>query len=442
MTRSDFDSILDECLARMTAGESVDACLRDYPQHAAALRPLLDVALQLHARPSPQPSAGAVRTGQQRMLAALREQKRARDVSTSPLSRYAGQVREFFMPKGGMQTRHVLRFAVAMVLVLFVGTNLAVVTSASSIPGDPLYGVKRSWEEARLTLTIRAGDREQLREQLVERRQVEVREMVQQGRKGTLDLEGILQRLGDGRWSVDGLPLVLSGQTVIEGELEPGARVWVRAQVRSDGALAALRVRIRTRLLPPTATVPGETPDDMPNGRRTPTMTPMPERTPEPARSPLGTRAPEPTVTPRASATPEPAETREGEGAPTPAETPEPEHAPEPTQTREPDHTPEPADTREPEHTPEPAETRESEHTPEPAETRQPEHTPEPTAAPQQTLQPTGESLHTPVPTRGLRSTPVPTGGPQSTPAPTKDQHRTPGLAGGAGDLQATPGSG
>jgi hypothetical protein len=454
MTHADFDSILDDCLARMAAGETVDACLREYPRQAAALRPLLDVAVRLRVLPSLQPRADAVRAGQQRMLAALREQRLARDGSISPLSRNKEQVRAFFIPKEGMQTRHVLRFAAAMVLVLLVGTNLAVVSSAGTIPGDPLYGLKRTWEEARLTLTIRERDREQFQQQLVERRQEEVHEMVQQGREGTLDLYGVLEGLGDGRWFVDGLTLVISEQTVIEGELEPGAGVWVRAKVRSDGALGALRVRVRTWLLPPTATGPRETPDDMPNGRLR-TATPLPLRTPEPTQLPQSTGAPEPTVTPLPTATPEPAETPEADQAPAPAETPEPEHTPAPTRTSEPDHAPRPTITREPDHEPEPTRTREPDHTPLPTGTREPDHTPVPTRTsetehtplpsrtrePDHTPVPTGtpEPEHTPAPTAGLRSSPQPTGAQQGTPTPTKDHDRTPGLTGGSGHLQGTP---
>jgi hypothetical protein len=37
----DFDNILDECLQRLLEGDSIEACLSRYPEHAAELEPLL-----------------------------------------------------------------------------------------------------------------------------------------------------------------------------------------------------------------------------------------------------------------------------------------------------------------------------------------------------------------------------------------------------------------
>jgi hypothetical protein len=421
MSHTDFDGILDECLARMAAGESVDACLRRYPQHAAGLQPLLRVAAGLHALPRPEPGADAVLAGRQRMLAALREQKRARGVSISPLSRYARQIRDFFVPQEGVQMRHVLRFAVAMVLVMFVGTNLAVVASAGSIPGDPLYGVKRSWEEARLLLALRDQTRQQLEQQLLDRRQEEVRELLSMGRGGVVDLEGVLQQHGEDQWSIGGLVFRQTARTRVEGDLTPGARVRVRVQVLNDGTLVALQMRTRTRPLPLPTPGPSQTPDDKPGPFRTPAASGEPT---QPAAGP-GQPTPVATRTPRATSTPGPAETPRPTGTHCPQCTPEP-----PARTAEPQRTGEPqrtsAPTGEPQHTPEP--TGEPQHTPEPTgepqRTAEPQHTPEPTGEPQRTAEP--------------QHTPDPTGEPQHTPDPSGEPKRTPESGGGPG---ATPGS-
>ncbi|MFA5055368.1 MAG: beta-propeller domain-containing protein [Dehalococcoidia bacterium] len=39
--RDDIEKILDECIDRMSAGESLEACLASYPEHAEEIRPLL-----------------------------------------------------------------------------------------------------------------------------------------------------------------------------------------------------------------------------------------------------------------------------------------------------------------------------------------------------------------------------------------------------------------
>ena len=37
----DFNTLLDECIDRINAGESIDMCLASYPKHARELEPLL-----------------------------------------------------------------------------------------------------------------------------------------------------------------------------------------------------------------------------------------------------------------------------------------------------------------------------------------------------------------------------------------------------------------
>jgi len=41
MMAEDFDLILDECVNRINQGDSLEACLNDYPSYAARLKPLL-----------------------------------------------------------------------------------------------------------------------------------------------------------------------------------------------------------------------------------------------------------------------------------------------------------------------------------------------------------------------------------------------------------------
>ena len=45
---ADSAAILDLCIDRMRRGESMDTCLRDYPEQAAELAPMLMAARQLN----------------------------------------------------------------------------------------------------------------------------------------------------------------------------------------------------------------------------------------------------------------------------------------------------------------------------------------------------------------------------------------------------------
>ena len=75
---NNFDRILDECIDRINQGESLEACLADYPQYAGQLGPLLQAMLQTKETYSFVPSASAKRTARQRFTAALErlEQRR------------------------------------------------------------------------------------------------------------------------------------------------------------------------------------------------------------------------------------------------------------------------------------------------------------------------------------------------------------------------------
>ena len=71
---SDFDTLLDECLARLQNGESVDRILQDHPDHAARLRPLIEVATRVYTLPAPHARSAAFLNARQQMLTAVDEQ--------------------------------------------------------------------------------------------------------------------------------------------------------------------------------------------------------------------------------------------------------------------------------------------------------------------------------------------------------------------------------
>ena len=54
-SRPELMLLVDECVRRLKAGESLEACLADYPAEADALRPLVEVALWVGTLPDPPP---------------------------------------------------------------------------------------------------------------------------------------------------------------------------------------------------------------------------------------------------------------------------------------------------------------------------------------------------------------------------------------------------
>ena len=68
MTSSAFETILDDCLARVQAGEPLEYCLEDYPQFARELRPLLGVAQSVQTLPPPPMNQVQIDAGMSLML--------------------------------------------------------------------------------------------------------------------------------------------------------------------------------------------------------------------------------------------------------------------------------------------------------------------------------------------------------------------------------------
>jgi len=67
----DFDLILDECIDRISRGETVAACLADYPEHSEKLVALLEPAAKAKAVHAFTPSPDAKRAARQRFYTAL-----------------------------------------------------------------------------------------------------------------------------------------------------------------------------------------------------------------------------------------------------------------------------------------------------------------------------------------------------------------------------------
>ncbi|HLF87936.1 MAG TPA: hypothetical protein VI451_03260 [Anaerolineales bacterium] len=77
MSISNFETLLDECLARLYSGERIDDILQDQPEYTNRLRPLLEVAAQMSTLPAPHARPTAIRQGRQRMLEAVDEKTNA-----------------------------------------------------------------------------------------------------------------------------------------------------------------------------------------------------------------------------------------------------------------------------------------------------------------------------------------------------------------------------
>ncbi len=269
-----FERRLAEALASLDQGQDIQTVLAMYPDVADELAPLLETAI--HAREVldyfEPPSAAGLAAGRRRMLeAAARKDRGPFALSTQPWWQpvLAALGQWFRTPARGLATA-------ALLLALFLAVSGAtVVAAADSLPGDPLYPVKRITEQVRLTLTIDPAARAALHAQLNRERQAEARAVASMGRRAQLRFEGRLERRMDGVWVVDGIELVVDPETV-EGTPAVGSVVIVDVVSPGDGTL-----RVKHMAMHGTPHRPGQPEAPGPrHERRTAPPSPEPSATP------------------------------------------------------------------------------------------------------------------------------------------------------------------
>ena len=355
----DFETKLIECLNALEKHEPIDQILARYPKDAAQLRPMLvtaDALPTLRIEPSE-----AVKTKAREAF--LSQAKALRQTSPRRIS---------FVSR-------ILTSFVAVALVCVVLGAGAVAASGSSLPGDPLYGLKRTVENVRLSLadtTVRGA----LTTQFEQTRIDETEALVETGRSTEVEFAGTIKAMQSDAWLVDKVTVQVNPATRIEGKPGIGRRAQVEGITDPKG-LQATSIVIESGGAAPDSTptptlLPEPTSTRRPSATPTPTTTststpagPALEPSVEPTNEPTISTTAEPTINTPAEPTVEPT------GAPPVERTSEPtrmptstERASEPTRTPNPEHTNEPTRTPNPEHTNEPVGTPSAARTSEPTE--------------------------------------------------------------------------
>jgi hypothetical protein len=243
--------ILEECSQSMAAGETAASCVDRYPEFAAVLAPLLETLSQLralHEVPERAQEVSAQRRDQ--FLRALSSAFPSTASDRTPVVARRGEpvVSGF----SGWWERLVRALtptfprafpaglAALLAVVVLVGAALtgAISASADSIPGDLLYPVKTTVEQARVLLTISPAEKAQLIEQMDAERRSEVDAVLRAGRAiKSLPLHGAIESIAADQWLVSGLAVRITPGTVISGVPQVGATVRGTVSAPGDGTL-------------------------------------------------------------------------------------------------------------------------------------------------------------------------------------------------------------
>jgi hypothetical protein len=236
-----IDLILDECLDQIRQGESLESCLAAHPQQEEMLRPLLETAAAMRTAAYQRSSEMVLQKGRERMFAMIDQEYPKQPVSENTLSRYTVQLLTWITGKENIDMKLVTRFAIAFALVLVVIASLGTtaVSASSALPGDLLYPIKTSAQDAQLLLTWDAQARQALEQHFQEEYRNDVRTLLSQGRQVQIRFSGTLDAMDGSHWIIGGLPVSIDPAAAITGNFQLGDMLLVEATVQKDGSILA-----------------------------------------------------------------------------------------------------------------------------------------------------------------------------------------------------------
>jgi LysM repeat protein len=212
------------------------------------------------------------------------------------------RVRQAINRRGRRTRPLVFRLAPLAASLVLIGTLVAGITSIlaeSSLPGDPLYSMKRLTENIRLTLV---SDRDTLETQFDKRRIHEIEQLISQQREARVMFEGEIEAINDTGWLVAGLSVHVPPETIVQTPLEVGSRIEVSATTTHDGQIIAISIYriddVDAPILP--AITPTNVPSQIPP---TPSVTASASNPP----TPTAILTPTATLTPMTRPNPHPA---------------------------------------------------------------------------------------------------------------------------------------
>ncbi len=246
---SKINDILEICLQEIENGADVDTVLFQHPENAEELRPILEAAVQARSAAVPNPSTDVMRRGRAKVLqqAAL-----MREAQVQPSRRL-----------WSVPLRRAL-VSLAVIAVLFVGSTRLVHASSTTLPGDNLYPVKRTWEDLRVMLTFNTQARTALEVEQENERLDELNDLFAKGRSAPVDFAGTVTAQNGDLWLVAKIPVLISAQTETGSQqIKVGDAIHITGYTQADGNVLANRVE----LLPAGMPLPDIDDDHVPSGQ-------------------------------------------------------------------------------------------------------------------------------------------------------------------------------
>ncbi len=230
---------LEVCLQEIENGAEIESVLLRYPDLADELRPILETSLRARALSVPEPSAESMRKYRAKILQRAAEMREAK-IKPAPRHSWIAPLRR-------------LAATLAVLLIVFASGTSLVGAASTSLPGDELYPVKRSWENLQLFFTFNAELYKALEVEHENERIEELRELLATRRSAEVTFSGVVTRQTGTGWLVAGIPVTISPETDLPTQpVQVNSPVRVVGVSQADDSVLALRID----LLPPGASLP------------------------------------------------------------------------------------------------------------------------------------------------------------------------------------------
>jgi hypothetical protein len=212
-TNAKFDDILNDCLDRIIKGETVESCLKMYPEQSEELKPLLLTAQSARVVSTIKPGDAFKARARTKFQAALG------DMQAKKSRRAAG-----FSWRWRWQSAWSISLATLAVLIVTGGGM--VFASRNSLPDDALYSLKLASENFQLAITPSDIGKAELNAKFADRRVDEIIEMTSTGgSQGVLTAANNLNVNMSNMASLagEGVSVVVNNSTAMPARDEPAS---------------------------------------------------------------------------------------------------------------------------------------------------------------------------------------------------------------------------
>ena len=230
--------VLENCLEEIEQGADIETVLFRYPDLAEELRPILEASIDAENMAAPFPSFEVIQRNRARVLGHAAQLREAKAKSSHRI--WFSSLRR-------------LAVTVAVVAVLFASGTGLVRAASTTLPGDQLYPVKRTWEDMLVALAFNVQQRDALEIEHENERIQEVHDVFAEGRSVSVEFAGTIMSQNGSQWVISNIPVMISAQTEMPSQgLTIGSAVRVKGQTQNNNMVVAHSIE----LLPSNAILP------------------------------------------------------------------------------------------------------------------------------------------------------------------------------------------